>query len=417
MSGFVVRAVSEQENELEQAVETTADLMTARGAGRWPSCMIGGRAGCETCLRVGDRSRWCGVQRVWRCPHTLCPRRTWTGIEPLIAARASLPERARAEICRRVGGDEGSVGAVAWEFGIGWRTVMATAREHGQPCVKWLGGVGTVGMDKTAFQAACATGRRPSTGLVALTWGPGPAQLLDIIAGGSASALVSWTSKRDETWRTGITTAVDPYRGYCIALPDAVRVLDVFHVMRLEFAAVDDVRRHIQREHTGHCGRRADLLYGIRRLLRRSHHHHCGRSWERLLAGPDAGDTHDEQLSRTGVAARDVRLIHHIRDQTRAEGLFCWRPTYCIDVDIPELTRLARTIGSWRTELLAYFDTGGVSNGPIEATNLLIKRIKRVGRGFRNFDKCRIRFLLYCGVAWNTARAVPIRGRLPRLVT
>ena len=45
---------------------------------------------------------------------------------------------------------------------------------------------------------------------------------------------------------------------------------------------------------------------------------------------------------------------------------------------VPELHRLARTIDSWRSELLAYFDTGGVSNGPTEAINLLIKKIKRV---------------------------------------
>lgn len=36
-------------------------------------------------------------------------------------------------------------------------------------------------------------------------------------------------------------------------LPDAVRVLDAFHLTRLGFAAVDDVRR-IQRETTGHRG-------------------------------------------------------------------------------------------------------------------------------------------------------------------
>jgi transposase len=33
---------------------------------------------------------------------------------------------------------------------------------------------------------------------------------------------------------------------------------------------------------------------------------------------------------------------------------------YCADTDIPELTRLARTIDSWHAEFLAYFDTGGV---------------------------------------------------------
>lgn len=48
----------------------------------------------------------------------------------------------------------------------------------------------------------------------------------------------------------------NPYRGYAsalrAALPGAVRVLDAFHVTRLGVAAVDDVRRRIQRELTGH---------------------------------------------------------------------------------------------------------------------------------------------------------------------
>ncbi len=33
--------------------------------------------------------------------------------------------------------------------------------------------------------------------------------------------------------------------------------------------------------------------------------------------------------------------------------------------------------------------------------NLLIKKIKRSGHGFRNFDNYRLRLLLHCGVDWN----------------
>jgi transposase len=36
-------------------------------------------------------------------------------------------------------------------------------------------------------------------------------------------------------------------------------------------------------------------------------------------------------------------------------------------------------------EILAWQATGGCSNGPTEAVNLLIKKVKRLGRGFRNF--------------------------------
>ena len=87
---------------------------------------------------------------------------------------------------------------------------------------------------------------------------------------------------------------------------------------------------------------------------------------------------------------------------------------HCADSDVPELHRLARTIDVWREEFLAYFTTGGVSNGPTEAMNLLIKKIKRVGHGFRNFDNYRLRLLLHCGVDWQTQQPTRIRGRLPR---
>jgi transposase len=365
------------------------------------------------------------VKRVWRCPHRLCAKRTWTETSGAIAPRASLTERARAEVCRRVGEDGASVAAVAREFGIGWRTAMGAVREHGLARVDdpdRLAGVAALGVDETAFQAASAT-RSTSfvTGVVDLTRRRGgAARLLDVIDDRTASALVGWLGERDPGWRAQVmTAALDPYRGYAsalrTALPHAVRVLDAFHVVRLGFAAVDDVRRRIQQELTGHRGRRDDPLFGIRRLLRRGYDHHSARSWARLLAGLDAGDTADEQLARTWVAAQDLRLLFSCPDRARAEqALYRWL-SYCADAAIPELTRLARTIDYWRTELLAYFDTGGVSNGPTEAINLLIKKIKRVGHGFRNFDNYRLRPLLHCGVNWDTIRATPIRGRLPRL--
>jgi Transposase len=60
----------------------------------------------------------------------------------------------------------------------------------------------------------------------------------------------------------------------------------------------------------------------------------------------------------------------------------------------PYLRRLARGTAGLLT-------TGGVSSGPTEAINLLIKRIKRVGFGFGNFRNYRLR-LLHCGVDWHT---------------
>jgi hypothetical protein len=66
-------------------------------------------------------------------------------------------------------------------------------------------------------------------------------------------------------------------------------------------------------------------------------------------------------------------------------------------------------------KLLPWHRTG-LSNGPTEATNLLIKKIQRVGHGFRNFGNCRLRLPLHCEAQWQTRPAAPIRGHQPRLV-
>jgi transposase len=83
---------------------------------------------------------------------------------------------------------------------------------------------------------------------------------------------------------------------------------------------------------------------------------------------------------------------------------------------VVELSRLARTVRSWHTEILAFHATGGCSNGPSEAVNLLIKNVKRVGHGFRNFDNYRLRLLLHCGVSWQTHRTARLRGRSRHMV-
>ena len=84
-------------------------------------------------------------------------------------------------------------------------------------------------------------------------------------------------------------------------------------------------------------------------------------------------------------------------------------------VQVAELSRLAGTGGpGGRDPRLACHR--GCSNGPTEAVNLLIKKVKRVGHGFRNFANYRLRLLLHCGIRWQTPRTARLRGCSPRLV-
>jgi transposase len=420
LPGFVVLAVSEYAGELEQAVQTTA------GESWCPGCGVRARLHDRRPSWVRDLPAagrpvtlvW--VKRVWRCHEPRCVRRTWTETSEAIRPRAAWSERARREACRRVGELGQTVAAVAAEFGVGWATVMTAVRDYGQPLVDdpgRLNGVHTLGVDETAFLAATPTSATIfATGVVALN---GRARLLDVVEGRSRNALSDWVSGRDQGWRDGITVAaLDPFRGYATALrttlPHAVRVLDAFHVVRLGLDALDQVRRRVQHDTLGHRGHAGDPLFGIRRLLRRGHDHHSARSWARMLTGLATGDDR-EQVGRAWIAAQELRLLYREPTRDRAERRLLRWFTAVAEHEIPELVRLARTLDAWRDELLAYFDTGGVSNGPTEAINGLIKKVKRVGHGYRNFANYRLRLLLHCGTDWNTPTATPIRGRLPRL--
>ena len=61
---------------------------------------------------------------------------------------------------------------------------------------------------------------------------------------------------------------------------------------------------------------------------------------------------------------------------------------------IPEVARLGRTPRAWRSQVLAYFDTDGLSNGGTEAINMLIEKARRLAHGYRNFENYRLRMLL-----------------------
>ncbi len=135
----------------------------------------------------------------------------------------------------------------------------------------------------------------------------------------------------------------------------------------------------------------------------------------RLDAALQTGDP-DWEVTVAWQTAQRLRAIYHTADladgRRQAEELLEQLHT----CPIPEIARLGRTLRCWRGELLAYFDTDRVSNGPTEAMNLLIEKIRRVGHGYRNFDNYRLRILLHCGTDWQTPPTPRIRRRRPRLV-
>jgi transposase len=193
-------------------------------------------------------------------------------------------------------------------------------------------------------------------------------------------------------------------------------VVDHFHAVRLANMTVDQARRRIQQATLGHRGRKHDPLYRIRKLLSTAAEQLTGRGRARLGAGLTAGDSCGEiaaawqgkELLRAVYAADGVLAARAALDR-----FYHWSD----GVAAAELSRLVRTVRAWEGEILAFHaTTNGCSSGPTEAVNLLVKKVKRVGHGFRNFANYRLRLLLHCGVRWQTHRTARLRGRSPRLV-
>jgi len=417
LDGFAVLAAAEVDGELHQLVETTAARVGC------PACGVvavghGRRRAWVRDLPAGGRPvalLW--AKRVWRCADGDCPQGTWTEQTAAIGARASLTERARRDACRRVGRDGHSIAQVARDLGVGWSTVMTAVRDHGAPLVDdpdRTAGVTALGMDETAFLAANQDHHTLYvTGFVDLT----ARRLLDVVPGRSAASVTGWLDARPTAWLRAVgSVALDPHRGYANGLlahlGHTTVVVDHFHAIQLANAAIDDVRRRVQQEVLGHRGRKGDPLYRIRRVLLRRGDTLGARAWDRLDAGL-VGDRFDE-VGAAWLAKELLRDVYATVDSAHARRLLTVFYQWCADAQVAEVTRLAKTIAAWQEEVLAYHHER-LSNGPTEAMNLLVKKIKRVGHGFRNFANYRLRLLLHCGITWQDQATARLRGQ-PRSI-
>jgi len=84
----------------------------------------------------------------------------------------------------------------------------------------------------------------------------------------------------------------------------------------------------------------------------------------------------------------------------------------CADANVPELTRLARTIDRWQSEVLAHHRTGRASNGRVENVHMLAEN----AHGFTNHHNYRRRLIGRLGITWATVPTRRFRGRQPRSV-
>ncbi len=226
--------------------------------------------------------------------------------------------------------------------------------------------------------------------LTGIRAGTGPARLLDMVQGRSKQAFKTWLAARPEAWRDAVeVVAMDGFTGFKTAtteeLPDAVAVMDPFHVVRLAGDALDQCRRRVQQAIHGHRGMKNDPLYTCRRTLHTGADLLTAKQKNRLTA-LFAVDEHVEVEATWGIYQR---MIAAYRDADRRRGRELMSQlidsiTRGVPKALTEIITLGRTLKKRAGDVLAYFDRPGTSNGPTEAINGRLEHLRGSALGFRN---------------------------------
>lgn len=305
--------------------------------------------------------------------------------------------------------DHLTISRAATGLGVSWHTANNAILAEGQRRLisdpSRFDGVTTIGVDEHVWRHT-RYGDKYVTVIIDLTPNrnkTGPARLLDMIPGRSKAVFKRWLADRPKQWRKGIeVVAMDGFTGFKTAaaeeLPDAVSVMDPFHVVRLAGEALDVCRRRVQQQLLGRRGRGTDPLYQSRRTLHTGQNLLTDRQFLRLEA-LFATEDHVQVEATWGVYQRMIEAYRE-SDRSRAKQMMqSVISTICADVpaELVEIRKLGRTMKKRAEDILAFFDLPGTSNGPTEAINGRLEHLRGSALGFRNLSHYIARSLLEAG--------------------
>ena len=347
----------------------------------------------------------------YRCLTPECGRVVFNqDLGKLASPRSATTRRCTRYVLRRLMIDRTTISAIAAELGVSWHTVNTIAMQATAALVTAAGpdrlaGVRMIGVDEHRWAPRRVGPEGFVTLIIDLT--PvheqrGPARLLDLVPGRSAAALADWLAAQPTDFAAGVqVVAMDGFAGYKTAaaavVPDAVTVMDPFHVVALAGAKLDLIRQRIQQQTLGRRGHTGDPLYGIRRIGRTRIQLLSARQYDRLTTVLDA----EEHLAVKVAYVIYQKIIAAYADSNRRRGKRAM--TRLIDsirrgvpAGLEEIAQLGRTLWRRRADILAFFDHHA-SNGPTEAINGRLEALRRNALGFRNLTHYRIRSLLHSG--------------------
>lgn len=345
--------------------------------------------------------------RRYRCP--LCAKVWQQDTTGMAAPRAKLSRSAIAWALNGLVCQHLTVARIAQCLGVSWNTANTAVLAEGQRRLindpHRFDGVKVIGVDEHVWRHT-ARGDRYVTVIIDLTpvqQGTGSSRLLDMVEGRSKAVFKNWLAGRSPAFRQGIeVVAMDGFTGFKTAaaeeLPDAVAVMDPFHVVRLAADALDGCRRRVQQETLGRRGRKEDPLYRARRTLLTGEEFLTPKQQARLeqlfadeahAQVKTAWESYQQMVSayREADRVQGKRVIRGLIDTVVAK----------LPESLVEVRKLVTTLKRRASDILAYFDRPGTSNGPTEAINGRLEHLRGSALGFRNLTHYIARSLLESG--------------------
>jgi len=349
-----------------------------------------------------------------RCVNEACPRKTWVMSDHRIAAKDCLLTTRAAKWATRQVGYGRTVNEVAAELGCDWHTVNDAVTTYGSALLaadrQRVVHTTAIGLDETNFVRL----RGQHTSYATTVCDVQHHAVIDIVPTRRFEVVAGYLDQRPHHWKSRINVGTldmsDSYAAvYSVILPQATQVVDPFHVVKLANLALDTVRRRVQVQALGHRGRKADPLYRARRLLLMGEERLDELKSARLQDLLALGDPTFEVAIAYRVKER-VRDFYRTLDPAEARAMLEDLRDRCLERSMPpEIQKFGRTLKKW-FDKITNFHLTRMSNGPTESINNLIKRIKRIGFGFRNFKNYRIRALLYAGKPnWRVLGSIVVR--------
>ena len=378
-------------------------------------------------VRIGpDRPELLWHKRKWHCRVPECERKVFTEALPEeIPARARITTRARRAAAESIGDHLRPVSGVAQEMGMDWRIAhdafIAYADEvlpAGPPPVRVLG-IDETRRGKGKYEIETSTGAkvwvdRFDTGLVDLD---GTGGLFAQVNGRTSDVVIAWLKEQNPEWRAGIThvsmdTSATYARAARLALPNAVVVVDRFHLVALANRAVTEYRRELAWARRGRRGRKIDPEWAQRNRLLRAGENFTDDEAAKMhdamrVADPSGG------LEKCWQGKEMLRQLLSLAgtdpDRSRIWNQLADFYLHCADSEIAQLRRLAWTVYAWQSSIIEGLRTG-ISNGRTEGYNRIVKHVGRIAFGFRNQEnqKRRIRF-----ACTRQSRRAPTRALKP----